>query len=188
MVVFITKVNGKKIILVPFKKKHLENPSYLSWLRDYDVMKYIGREEYLKPIPFEEVKKYVENVWNDKYSTFWAILTDDNKFIGTIKLSYKNEEGYKHRVIELGILIGEKSEWGKGYGTDALMTACHYCFDKLSARKIVAGLMEHNISSYNIFRKVGFVEEARFRKKIFFEGKYCDHMWIGLFKEEIKDD
>lgn len=179
------KIESYKVYLVPFEERHLNDPAYFEWLTDYEVMRFIGREEYLKPIRFERVKEYVEALWKSKYCSFFAIHLKDDTFIGTLKLNFIDDAGCVTQSADIGIMIGHRVSWGKGLATDALTTICKYAFDKLGVRKLTAGTNASNIGMIKAFKKLGFVEEGRLRKKLLVEGTYHDHILLGCFKEEL---
>jgi len=180
------KIIGDKTYLVPFTEEHLNNPRYYEWLSDIEVIKYIGREEYLMPVQFKEVQEYVQNLWKDEKCAFFAAYrTKDNKFLGSAKMNYVNEAGFRDRIVDIGIMVGEKSCWGQGLATDILMSMCRYSFEVLGARKLSAGAVSDNVGVLKAFSKIGFFEEGRLRKKVFVEGKYIDHVLLGCFQEEL---
>lgn len=182
------KIEGEKVYLVPFEEEHLNDPKYFSWLGDYEVMKHIYRFDYLMPKKFEEVRSYVENVWKNKYCVFLAMISKENdEFVGSVKINYGTDEGFMTQVADIGIMIGEKDEWGKGFATDAIRATAHYCFKNLSMRKVTAGVMENNKGMIKVFTKLGFKIEANLRKKLLFEGEYFDHVLFGLFKNEFNN-
>lgn len=171
-----------RVALVPFTEEHLHAPEYLAWLRDYDVIKFLNRKEYLLPISFEEVKAYIENVLRSEKDSLLAIhLLEGNKFIGTFKFGQLDWVG---KTVDLGVLIGDREQWGKGIATEVYTLALDHCFFKLGMRKVVAGCVGINFSMRRVLEKLGFVQEACFRKKDFIEGKYVDHYNFGIFKEE----
>ncbi len=179
-------IKGKKIYLVPFNDDHLHSPDYLSWLRDYEVIKYIGREEYLEPVSFEEVKQYVEDVWKNEFCSFYAMCAiDTGDFIGTIKINYLNAAGRKSGIADIGIMIGNRKFWGKGMATDALTATCAYAFSELKARKLTAGALAPNQAVIRAFQKIGFVVEGRLRGKVYVDGDYVDHVLLGCFSNEF---
>jgi ribosomal-protein-alanine N-acetyltransferase len=181
------KIIGNKIYLENFNESHLHNPSYLVWLRDIDVMKYVGREEYLKPISFEEVKEYVKNVLKDKYSIFFAVHDKESgEFIGTTKVNFINEMGIKTQTADIGIMIGNKAFWGKGLAKDILYTISEYCFNDLNLRKLTAGAFKQNVAVIKAFTKIGYLEEACIREKILINNEYFDQVLLGCFRNELK--
>lgn len=180
------RIDCKRIYFVPFDETHLHNPSYLEWLSDYEVMKFIGRDEYFRPIRFERIQEYVENVWANSFCSFFAIhLIDNNQFIGTLKLNYFNAEGVQARTADIGIMIGDKKYWGKGIATEAIYYISHFSFNRLSIRKLTSGMNAANIGMIKAFERVGFQVEGRIRKKLLLEGEYYDHLLMGCFNNEL---
>jgi RimJ/RimL family protein N-acetyltransferase len=183
----ITKLEGKISYLIPFDENHLNDKRYLAWLHDYDVIKTIGRLEYVrKPVSFKEVKRYYESVLSSKADIFWALYyKEGDEFIGTVKISKINQET---KSADIGILIGDKPKWGKGVATDAVRTVGKYLFDTLKMRKLTSGTMAINIGMVKVFEKLGFKREGVFRKQNRFEDGYCDHIYFGCFRDEFKDN
>ena len=181
------KLSGKLIYLVPFEEIHF-NTDYLEWLRDIDVIKYIGREEYLLPIHTGEIEKYIKGLWANPYCGFFSLYrSDEKRFIGTAKVSFGNEEGYRNRIADLGIMIGDKKSWGLGFATDCISVLARYAFNTLGVRKLTAGAVSSNVAVIKAFKKLGFIEEGRLRKKVFVSGGYDDHVLMGCFHEELKE-
>lgn len=180
------RIDGKKVYLVPFEEKHLVDPAYYAWLTDYEVVRFIGRDEYLKPIQFEKIREYVEELWQNQYCSFFAIHhSGDDAFIGTAKINYLNEAGFNTHTADIGIMIGDRGLWGKGMATDALYAISHYAFDTLGVRKLTAGAVSANKGIIRAFQKIGFLEEGRLRKKLLISGEYMDHVLLGCFREEL---
>lgn len=179
-------INGKLSHIIPFEELHLNDPRYYEWLTDFEVIRYIGRDEYLKPIRFEKIREYVEELWRSEYCSFFALYNSkDNKFIGTIKVNYLNEAGLITRTADIGIMIGDREYWGKGMATDALFAICQYSFNILGARKLTAGAVAANVGVLKAFQKIGFSEEGHLRKKLLISGEYMDHVLLGCFRDEL---
>lgn len=87
---------------------------------------------------------------------FWAIrIKESGKHIGNIKIDPINQ---RNRIGEYGILIGDKSEWGKGYAKETSLSTIDYCFsDSLNLRKITLGVVEDNKPALELYRKIGFI-------------------------------
>src|SRR5438552_12860286 len=121
-------LKGKSCSLKTFDETHLNDPHYLQWVRDYDVIKTLNKIDYLRPVSFEEVKEYCNNVMKSKEDMFFALYAAENsKFIGTIRVSKIN---WHSRVADVGIMIGAKEYWGKGMASDAINIISQYLFNK----------------------------------------------------------
>ncbi|AGG06160.1 acetyltransferase [Dehalococcoides mccartyi] len=57
---------------------------------------------------------------------------------------------------EVGIMIGQKEYWGKGYGNDALGLMIDYVFEKTSLKRLHLKTLQSNIRAQQSFRKCGF--------------------------------
>jgi len=176
-------LEGTLSSLMTFTNRHLHDAAYLAWLRDYEVVKTLNRPEYLTPIPFEPVREYCEALMRSPRDIYLAIHHGlDRRFIGTVRAARIDPEA---RTADIGILVGDKSYWGRGIATDSVRTLARYLFDALGLRKVTAGLMSTNPAMLRVFTKLGFQEEGRFRQQDCFEGRYVDHLHLGCFRNEL---
>jgi len=179
------RIDSDNLYLVPFEERHLNDSAYFEWVTDYDVMRYIGRNEYLKPIRFDVVRRYVEGLWDSKYCSFFAMHLKDDTFIGTMKMNYLDDAGLITQCADIGIMIGHRGCWGKGLATEALAAICNYAFSRLGMRKLTAGANGSNAGVIKAFKKIGFVQEGCLRNKLLVEGDYHDHILLGCFRDEF---
>ena len=123
-------------------------------------------------------------LWLNQNTLFFAIYsTNPDTFIGTLKIGSINEHT---GTADIGIMIGEKTFWGKGLGTKAVSLAAEFSFVELGLRKLTAGVMEINPSMSRCFEKIGFIKEGCFREQDLFEGNFVDHFHYGCFASEYK--
>ena len=59
---------------------------------------------------------------------------------------------------EVGIMIGDRSYWDSGYGSDALATLVNYAFRTLSLKRLYLHTLDWNERARQSFIKVGFRE------------------------------
>lgn len=176
-------INGNQILLKSFTAENLQDPRYYKWLLDKKVMRTIGRSEYLKPIEFSAVELYVKALQESDHDYFFALYTKNNKkFIGTVKIGSID---WYNKTADVGIMIGDKSYWGKGLATDALRSVCKYAFAYLHLLKLTGGCMAPNVAMVKCFEKIGFKKEGVQRKQNMLDGTYVDHFTYGLFPNEL---
>lgn len=130
---------------------------YLSWMKDLDVNKFL-EVRHSPPKSISDLEIFIDSVRKDPAAIIFGIFMSNGDHIGNIKLSSIN---WLHEHGEIGIQIGEKSCWGKGYATRAIRLLCSYAFRELKLKKLVAGCYEENIGSRNAFIKSGFKIEGR---------------------------
>jgi RimJ/RimL family protein N-acetyltransferase len=98
------------------------------------------------------------------------------KHIGNIKLGLINPI---HKYAEVGLVIGDKSFWGKGIGTEAIKLVVEFAFNTLLLNKVTAGIYSNNIASLKAFQKLGFEIEGHQKKQFLFNGQYIDRYLVG---------
>ncbi|MBI5284420.1 MAG: GNAT family N-acetyltransferase [Chloroflexi bacterium] len=60
------------------------------------------------------------------------------------------------REAEIGITIGEREYWGKGYGADAVQTLVRHIFRATGFRRIYLKTLDWNTRAQRSFEKAGF--------------------------------
>ena len=88
----------------------------------------------------------------------YAIETLNGKHIGNC--SYYNLD-QDEREAELGILIGERAYWNKGYGTEAVTILVTQIFKETNIKRIYLHTLEGNIRAQKCFQKCGFTPSGR---------------------------
>ena len=89
-----------------------------------------------------------------------------------------------HKNAEIGIVIGNKSYWSKGYGTEALRLMLEYGFDQLNLHKIYLWVFCFNTRAIRAYEKVGFKTEGIFREHVYMNGEYCDDHFMGILRSD----
>jgi RimJ/RimL family protein N-acetyltransferase len=88
--------------------------------------------------------------------------------------------------MELGIIIGDKSAWDQGFGTDVVRTLLRHAFDTLNLNRVALRVFETNLRAIQVYRKIGFIEEGRLRQDHFIDGQYVDVVIMGILCAEWK--
>ena len=133
------------------------------------------------------------NLWSAKQIQAWfekedpngfgfAIRTvDSERMIGTVGLDgidWTAGNGW------VGIGIGERDYWGKGYGTEAMQLLLNYAFGMLNMRRVTLDVFEYNERAYRSYCKCGFKEEGRMRQWMQRGGERYDLIFMGILREE----
>jgi [ribosomal protein S5]-alanine N-acetyltransferase len=74
----------------------------------------------------------------------------------------------------VGLMIGDKTSWGKGIAFEAIELVTQYGFEELNLRKLTAGMYEQNVGSYKSFLKAGYQEVGRYKQHFFLQGHFID--------------
>jgi len=163
----IIKIEAQKIYLRTLTEEDVSK-KYCSWINDPEVNKYLDT----KQATIEDLKSFVRERYNDSNCVFLGIfLKNSDIHIGNIKL---DQIDFKDKVANIGILIGEKDYWSKGFATEALKTLINYAFNNLNLHEIRLNIYEQNFSARRAYEKSGlfvyaedyYGEEKIYRMKI----------------------
>ena len=87
------------------------------------------------------------------WSVRMAIDTLDGKHIGNCMYYDINTEKSQ---CELGIMIGDRDYWSKGYGTDVVKTAITHIFQTTELNRVYLHTLINNYRAQKSFTKAGF--------------------------------
>ncbi len=172
--------SGKLVKLRAYKEEDIEKA--VEFINDEEVKKLMD-----STIPFP-MTKWQEEDWvrsrkaNTDFTYDFAIEDlKTGKYIGGCSI---NECDVKNRTCVVGIMIGDKEYWGKGYGSDALKVLIKFIFEEVNMNKVKLNVFAFNNRAIACYKKVGFKEEGILRKEIYRNGKYYDEIIMAMFKGE----
>ena len=105
----------------------------------------------------------------------------DDSLIGEMVLEVVN---WRSGDAFVGLSIGERENWGKGYGTEMMSLLLQYAFLEVNLRRVTLNVFEYNPRAIRVYEKVGFRHEGRFRKYMNKEGRRWDMLFMGILREE----
>lgn len=105
----------------------------------------------------------------------------DAKFIGQCALFNFDETA---RRCELGITIGDKAYWGRGYGREAVNLLLEYAFRLRNLHRVWLMVLGNNERAIRSYRACGFVEEGRLREHAWGNGAYLELVCMGVLRDE----
>lgn len=120
---------------------------FKKWWRGEELIKLTSGD--LTPISDDEINQFFSDLISD-HNNLQFMIEANNITIGNISLSEKPEGWF-----ELQILIGEKNEWGKGYGVDAVNELLKIT-KKRSIDKIFLEVRPTNNRAISAYEKCGF--------------------------------
>ena len=175
-------ISGKRLYLA-YLTPGAVTQRYVGWLNDKEVNRYL-EARFGCPYTLRSVREFVETQYNDPDSHMFAImLKEGERHIGNIKVGPINRH---HNFAEVGIIIGEKSLWGRGYGAEAVGLASKYAFEKLHLHKLIAGCYDTNMGSEKAFAKAGFARNGVVKGKFLCGGKYVGDIIFSMTNPHAK--
>lgn len=111
----------------------------------------------------------------------WFAIEIDGECVGQCGLFDFNETA---RTAQLGIAIGDKAYWGRGYGREAVTLLVEYAFRYRNFRRVWLWVHADNERAIRAYRACGFVEEGRLREHMYSNGRYVDVVHMGVLRSE----
>ncbi|MDQ2941098.1 MAG: GNAT family N-acetyltransferase [Chloroflexota bacterium] len=156
-------------------------PLFVAWFNDADVLRHL---EMRAPMSVAMEEAWFERMLAAEGKTeyhFVICLLADGRPIGTVGLHDIHERSGN---AGFGIAIGEKEEWGKGYGTDALNAICDFGFGELRLERIHLQVYAENERGRRAYLKAGFVHEGTLRRAHFARGQHQDVNVMSQLRDE----
>lgn len=171
-------IRTERLALLPYHAG-LVCDRHVQWLNDPDIMQYSEQRHIRHTL--ESVHSYVNEFNSSPHMFMWGIYTSKpNVLIGTItaRLDYPNN------VANVGILVGEKTEQGKGYGQEAWDGVVDWLLHTRKVRKVEAGCMAGNHAMRKIALKSGMHADGRRTFQFIVNGRAVSLLYYARFRDE----
>ena len=177
-------IYGERIRFRGAEKKDL--PLFLEWVNDPEVID--GLTIYL-PMAMWEEEAWFENLTKrtpaERPLTVEMRDGDGWRLIGN---SGFHDVDTVARSAEVGIMLGDKSIWNQGYGTEVMHLLLKHGFESLNLNRIQLYVYEKNTWAIRAYEKVGFIHEGRKREAHYKNGKYEDILLMSVLRSEWNKD
>jgi RimJ/RimL family protein N-acetyltransferase len=176
----VLNISGDKVALGPLQKSML--PAFIRWQNDFAVSSMSG--DPLRPISYEARAHDFEQLLRAEGSRLLVFAIYERasmQVIGSAEL--KNINGM-HRTAEYRINIGEKSCWGKGYGTETTILMLDYAFTVLKLHNVLLSTFSYNERAIRAFTRAGFRVMGRQREA----ARLSDQIYDMIFMDCLASD
>ena len=144
--------------------------TYAGWMNDPEVVRYTeSRSVHHSP---ETLHDFIKHVTESQRDLLLAIvLKDEDRHIGNIKLG---DIDIRRGIGVIGIIIGDKNCWGRGYASESIGLLANYAFETIGLHKLTAGIYAANEASIRAFNRAGFRKEGVLKDRCVHDGKRTD--------------
>jgi diamine N-acetyltransferase len=161
---------------------------FVEWLNDPEVRRYLS---LTMPISMANEEQWFQNMLK--------LPAQEQPFAIEIRKKTPEKEAEEWQMIgncsfmdvdhtarsaEVGLLIGDKSCWNKGYGTEVMRLLLSVGFGTLNLNRIFLRVDEDNKRGIRAYEKAGFVHEGRFRRAAYRDGQYHDVLIMSVIRAE----
>jgi RimJ/RimL family protein N-acetyltransferase len=179
-------IEGPRVRLVPLdENRHFEY--CLRWINDREVTKWLGMDDLL-------LSRMAEKAWFDKASEgpnlqtlAWVIELLDGTPIGTSMA----DKVMGNQCYTTGSLIGDRSLWGQGLGTEASFLRLQHMFEDLNVWQLQSSYLDGNEGSRLMQERLGYEHVGRYPQQFWRRGAYRDHVLNVLARnryEQLKSE
>ncbi len=166
---------GEHLVLHTFGEPDI-TPDYLSWLNDPAVVRF-SNQRFRRHDRSSSLDYLSSFAGSD--NLFVAIrLARGDRMVGTMT-AYVDRH---HGTADMGLLLGERSLWGKGYGLEAWSLLMSYLFETRGLRKITGGALRCNVAMVKIMERSGMHLEGTRVAQELVEGEPQDVLYFAKFR------
>lgn len=169
-------LSGNKVLLKPFSKSDIDDV-YIGWLSDPNVVRF-SNQRFLRH-DRESCLRYQAS-FEGTGNLFMSVrrLSDDRP-IGTMTAYVARHHG----TVDVGIMIGDQSVWGMGYGQDAWDAMTNWLLRREDIRKLTAGTLACNFGMIRLMERSGMSLEAVRKAQEIVEGRPVDMLYYAKFHD-----
>lgn len=175
-------IRGERIILREYRESDKER--IREWVNDPEVTRNLSNifiRGHTEPMSSGFVDRILRN--EDRNGFYYIIARrEDGEYLGQIDLA--GIDWYNRRGT-LAIVIPDRENRGKGIGSEAIRLLLDYAFNRINLHKVELEVYEYNKGAYELYLRLGFVEEGRRRARVYRDGRYYDSIDMGILREEF---
>jgi len=173
-------IYGERIRLRAPEREDL--PAFVRWINDPEVR--AGISLYL-PMSMASEEKWFERMLerppDEQPLTIDVREGDGWKLVGNS--GFMGFDAHA-RSAEVGIMIGEKSYWNQGYGSEAMGLLLQHAFATLNLNRVFLRVFASNPRAIRAYEKTGYVHEGRMRQAHYSDGNYIDVLLMSVLRSE----
>ena len=176
---YFRKVVGEKCYLSPIDAD--DAPTYAAWLNDTEVAAGIT---FTRRVVNEEQERDALAELAAKPYHFAIVAVDGDELIGNCGIEIISAID---RTGELGILIGDKRFWNRGYGTEAVRLLLGFGFLTLNLNNIRLTVHSFNERAIRCYEKCGFKRCGIWPDSWYHDGELHGTVMMYLLRADFDD-
>jgi len=166
---------GERLTLAPIEPEHL--PLFCRWFADPEVTRYLL---LTNPPSLKQEQEWYDAMCRDERRVNWGILVD-GVMVGTTSIERID---WRNRHASSGTLIGDRTYWRRGLGSEAMRLRTAYGFRELNLEKMKSGAFAENVGSQRSLERAGYRRVGLEEREIFRDGRWHDIMLYQILREE----
>jgi len=165
-------IHGVRVVLRPVEER--DHPLIRDWQNDPEVWWLM---DYERPFSLADVADGERRAREEGHP---YVIEVDGTPVGRIGL---NSFRRRDRICSLYVLIGERSAWERGYGTDAVAALVEEAFDRFDLHRVELWSTADNARAIHVYGKCGFVVDGRLPERSWKGGAWVDRVVMSVTRE-----
>ncbi len=166
---------GPNVCLCPLM--HGDAPAVFNWLNTVTLAHWNGSYRPTDQMGFDV---WYASIGGDRTKVMVTIRRrDDLRLLGYVQVTNIHPVC---RSGEMGILIGDETDRGKGFGQEALRLMLRHCWNDLNLHRVTLYVHGDNPRAVHTYGKAGFHEEGRMREAGYVDGRFVDIVVMGALR------
>jgi RimJ/RimL family protein N-acetyltransferase len=172
-------LRGERVFLRPAERDDIT--VFLEWLADAEIGEGLANRAPWSRAAEERWYDELQEAQGKSTWHFVICLRDGSRPIGFCGLEAID---HANGSTELGIGIGERSEWDKGYGTEAMRILLDFAFGELRLHRVYLHVFACNERAIHVYERIGFRHEGTARDAFYRHGRHHDMHVMGILRRE----
>jgi RimJ/RimL family protein N-acetyltransferase len=165
-------IHGIRVVLRPVEER--DHPLIRDWQNDPEVWWLM---DYEQPFSLADIAESERRAREEGHP---YVVEVDGTPIGRIGL---NAFRRRDRICSLYVLIGERSAWEQGYGTDAVAVLVDEAFDRFDLHRVELWSTGDNARAIHVYEKCGFAVDGRLPERSWKGGAWVDRVVMSVTRE-----
>ena len=167
----------KHLALSEFSPKDFD--LFKSWIDTNELLITIAGKNLIFPLTNEQLEIYLNDPKSDSFN---VIDINENKIIGHAEIIHTELNKCKLDKI----IIGDKTQRGKGIGAELINLLLEYSFNLLGMEEVMLYVYDWNIAGIKCYEKAGFKIQENSSLHTKFDNKIWTALQMTISKEQWK--
>lgn len=174
------RITGNGVILREWQTQ--DDEMVREWMNDAETVRWLG-SAFWGAKTEQDAENFCRARMESSYNAYYFVIAhkDSERYLGHIDLLGIN---WRMRQAQLAIVIGQKQNRGRGYGTQALQAVKQFAFQTLGLERLELEVMQENQAAIRAYQKAGFAVEGIKRHAYFCEGSFHNQVLMSCLAGE----
>jgi len=170
----IVTIVGERVALGPVRKELM--PIFGRWFNDFPTTRALG--DIFPPMTETQLDAWYEMEITTSDLIPFTVYERAGASMMPIGTTALIGLDWRNRTAEFGIIIGEPSARGRGYGTEVTRLMRAYAFDTLGLRTLMLTVYSFQTAGIRAYEKAGYRIIGRQREVYFLAGRWWDRVYM----------